>query len=272
MQPTTFDLSGRTAIVTGAGRGIGRACALALAANGANVVLASRTQAQIDAVHSEIKEGGGRGLALAADVTSKEETKALAAETIAAFGSIDILVNNAGTFIMKPLVPTAGQPSQLADMVPGFDDGFTDEDWYKTLDTNVTSVFRCCQAVAPQMIAQKYGRIINISSVDADHGLRFAAAYCASKGAIKSMTKALAKEWVRFNITVNCVAPGYTDTDLFPPVMHNEEIKAATAKQNIPMRRFAEPAEIAVPVVYLASDHASYVTGESIYIDGGVLA
>ena len=110
------------------------------------------------------------------------------------------------------------------------------------------------------------------SSIDTDHGLAFAAAYCASKGAVKPMTGALAKEWVRYHITVNCVAPGFTDTDLFLAFADNEELEAAAVKHNVPMRRFAQPEEIAVPVVYLASDQASYVTGESIVVDGGVLA
>ena len=272
MQPTTFDLSGKTAIVTGAGSGIGRACALALAANGATVVVASRRQAQIDEVLRKIEDAGRAGLAIATDVTKRNEVEALVERTTTEFGAIDILVNNAGVIVVKPLVPIPDWSPPLAQLVPGFDDGFTDEDWYRILETNVTGTYRCCQAVAPHMMAQKSGRIINISSIDADHGLMFAAVYCASKGAVKSLTKALAKEWVRYNITVNCVAPGYTDTDLFPAFAGNEELKAAAAKQNVPMRRFAQPEEVAVPVVYLASDHASYVTGESIVIDGGVLA
>ena len=272
MEPIRFDLSGKTAIVTGAGSGIGRACALALAANGANVVVASRRQPEIDQVAQEIESAGRKSLAVATDVTRKDEVDALVARTVDELGSIDILVNNAGVIVAKPLAPLKDWSPPMAELVPGFDAGYSDEDWYRVMETNVTGVYRCCQAVAPHMMARKRGRIINIGSIDADHGLAFAAPYCASKGAVKSLTKALAKEWVRYNITVNCVAPGYTDTGLFPAFVGNDELKNAVAKQNVPMRRFATPEEIATPVVYLASDHGSYVTGESIVIDGGVLA
>ena len=272
MEATRFDLEGETAIVTGGGRGIGRACALALSANGANVVVASRTRAEIEQVSRQIKNEGRESLAVATDVTRKEDVEHLVRRSMAEFGAIDILVNNAGIIIVKPIVPTPGWTPPLAGLVSNFNDGFDDQDWYRILETNLTSIFRCCQAVVPHMMAKKKGRIINISSIDADHGLPFAAAYCANKGAVKSMTKALAKEWVRYNITVNCVAPGYTDTDLFPPLARDEDLRTSVAKQNVPMRRFARPEEIAVPVVYLASDQASYVTGESFHIDGGVLA
>ena len=272
MQPTTFDLSGKTAIVTGAGRGIGKACARALAANGARVVLSARTKEQIDQVSDEITADGGEATAVVADVSRKDDVEGIVDCAMSVFGSVDILVNNAGVFLMKPLAPVPGWSPPLADLVSEFESGFQDEDWYRIMETNVTGVYRCCQAVAPHMMAQRYGRVINISSIDAEHGLAFAAPYCASKGAVRSLSKALAREWVRYNITVNCVAPGYTDTGLFPPVAQNEEIKAAAAKHNVPMRRFAEPDEVAVPVVYLASEQAAYVTGESIYIDGGVLA
>ena len=272
MESTKFDLSGKTALVTGAGRGIGRACALALAANGASVVLAARSSDQVEQVCEEIEQGGGEALTVTTDVTRKADTESMAEQALKAFGSIDILVNNAGVFMMKPLVPLENWSPPLAEVVPDFEAGFNDDDWYRLLETNVTGVYRCCQAVAPHMMAQKKGRIISIASIDSEHGLTFAAPYCATKGAVKSLTKALAREWVRDNITVNCVSPGYTDTDLFEPLAGNEEMKAAAAKHNVPMRRFAQPEEIAVPVVYLASDHASYVTGESIYIDGGVLA
>ena len=272
MKPTVFDLSGRSAIVTGAGRGIGRACARVLAANGARVALAARGADEIDRLAEEIASDGGVAIAVRTDVTRRSDVESLVDQTIDAFGGIDVLVNNAGVFQMKPLVPTPGWTPGIASMVPGFETGLDDEDWYRIVDTNLTGVYRCCQAVAPHMMRRKYGRIINISSIDAEHGLAFATAYCASKGALRSFSKALAREWVRYNITVNCVAPGYTDTGLFPPVASNEELKAETARRNVPMRRFADPEEIAYPVLYLASDQARYVTGESIVIDGGVLA
>ena len=272
MKPTVFDLSGRSAIVTGAGRGIGCACARVLAANGARVALAARSADEIHGLARQIVSDGGESIAVRTDVTRRSDVESLVEQTLDAFGGIDILVNNAGVFQMKPLVPTLGWTPGIASLVPGFEAGLDDDDWYRIVDTNLTGVYRCCQAVVPHMMRRKYGRIINISSIDAEHGLAFAAAYCASKGAVRSFSKALAREWVRYNITVNCVAPGYTDTGLFPPVASSEELKAETARRNVPMRRFADPEEIAYPVLYLASEQARYVTGESLVIDGGVLA
>ena len=272
MEPTKFDFSGKVAIVTGAGRGIGRACALALAANGATVVVSSRSQKEIDETLAEIRKSGGDGLAITADVTKRDQVQAVVDRTIADFGGVDILVNNAGAYVMKPLVKDPNWTSGYAEFVPNFDTPFTEEDWYAVMDTNVTSIFHFCQAVGPHMMQKRKGKIINIGSIDAEHGLKFTVAYCASKGAVKAFTKALAMEWVRYNINVNCVSPGYTVTGLAPFVYDDAERMEVAAKNNVPMRRFAKPEEIATPVVYLASDLSDYVTGESIYIDGGVLA
>lgn len=272
MQPTKFDLTGKTAIVTGAGRGIGRACATALAANGADVVVTSRSQDQINETLALVKETGRNGLAITADITKRDQIDAVVDNTIETFGGVDILVNNAGIFTMKPLVRDPDWRSGYADFVPGFDSDFTDEDWYAQIDTNVTSIMRFCQAVGPHMMKKKKGKIVNIGSIDAEHGLKFAAAYCATKGAVKSFTQGLALEWVRYNINVNCVSPGYTVTGLADWVYGDEERMQVAAKNNVPMRRFGTPEEMATPVVYLASDLSDYVTGQSIYVDGGVLA
>lgn len=272
MKATTFDLRGKVSIVTGAGRGIGRSCARLLAANGSRIALAARSADELESLRSEIASYGGEAIAVETDVTRRSDVEALVARTLEAFGAVDVLVNNAGVFQMKPLAPIVDWKPPLAALVPDFEAGVTDDDWYRILETNVTGVYRCCQAVAPHMMRQKRGRIVNISSIDAEHGLVFAAAYCASKGAVRSFSKALAREWVRYNITVNCVAPGYTDTALFPPIAEDEELKAAAARQNVPMRRFADADEVAYPVLYLASEQAAYVTGSTITIDGGVLA
>lgn len=272
MGPTKFDLSGKTAIVTGAGRGIGRACALALAANGADVVVSSRTRSEIDETLAGVHEAGRSGLAITADVTKRDQVQAVVDRTIAHFGGVDILVNNAGAYIMKPFVQDPNWTSGYAMFVPDFDTPFTEEDWNVVMHTNVTSLFHFCQAVGSHMMQKRKGKIVNIGSIDAEHGLKFTVAYCASKGAVKSFTKALAMEWVRYNINVNCVCPGYTVTGLAPWVYGDEERMEVAAKTNVPMRRFGTPEEMATPVVYLASDLSDYVTGESIYVDGGVLA
>ena len=149
-------------------------------------VSAAHTRAEIELVAKAINTEGKRALAIAADVTRREDVEQIVERTTGEFGTIDILVNNAGTIIVKPLVLTVGRSPTMAEFVPGFDQGIADDNWYRILETNITSVYRCCQAVAPRMMAQQRGRIINISSTDADHGLPYAAAYCASKGAVKS--------------------------------------------------------------------------------------
>lgn len=272
MEPTRFDLSGKTALVTGAGRGIGRACALALAANGANVSLTARTTSQLEEVKAEIEKMGRRAIVVPADVTKRAEVQNVVDRTLSELGGLDILVNNAGIYTMKPLVQDPTWTSGYSKFVPNFDTPFTEEDWDALMDINVKGVFLFTQAVGPHMMAQRKGKIINISSIDAEHGLKYAAAYCATKGAVKAFTKGLAREWVRYNINVNCVGPGYTETPLFPWVYDDPERSKIAAKNNVPMGRFAKPEEIATPVIYLASDLSDYVTGESIYIDGGVLA
>ena len=272
MNPLTFDFSGKTVIVTGAGRGIGKECALAFAANGANVVVSSRSQTQIDAVCADIIAMGREGLAIAADVTDRADVQSIIDRTIERFGAIDVLVNNAGAYVMRPLVHDPNLKTGFSQLVPGFDEPFTEDDWHAMFDTNVKSIFYFCQAVGPHMMARKYGKIVNIGSTDGQHGIRYAAAYAASKAAVHSLTRSLALEWTRYNINVNCVGPGFIQTDLAPFVYADKERAEQTAKATVPMRRFGQPEEIATPVLYLASDHASYVTGQDIFVDGGVLA
>ncbi|MBI1386117.1 MAG: glucose 1-dehydrogenase [Rhizobiales bacterium] len=272
MEPFNFDLSGKNAIVTGAGRGIGRACALALAAHGANVAVTARSTGEIDEVCAEIKKAGRKSIAVTADVRSRDEAQKVVDETVASLGSVDILVNNAGVYVMRPLVHDSNWRSKFADFVPDFEKPFTEEDWDFMMDVNVKGIFNFCQAVGPHMMAQKSGRVINIGSIDAEHGFRFAAPYCGTKGAVKSFTKGLAREWIPYGITVNCVSPGYTRTPLVPWLYDDPEKSKSAAKAVVPMGRYAEPEEIAAPVIYLASQWGSYVTGQSIYVDGGYLA
>jgi len=272
MEPIKFDLSGKSAIVTGAGRGIGKSCALALAANGANVALTARSTDEIEAVADEIRDMGRNSIAVTADVRKRSDADSVVSKTMEEFGSVDILVNNAGVYMMRPLVKDPNWTSAFSEFVPGFEDPFTEDDWDFMADVNVKGVINFCQAVGPHMMKQKWGRVINIGSIDSEKGVPFAAHYCATKGAVKSFTKGLALEWVRYNITVNCVSPGFTSTPLAPWVYDDPERAKMTAKAMVPMRRFASPDEIATPVIYLASEQASFVTGESIYIDGGYLA
>ena len=241
---------GRTALVTGGSRGIGRGVVKKLASEGAKVAFVYQSNA--DAANSlvaELAEAGHTALALKADVRSKSETDALVAKLIEDWGKLDILVNNAGVV----------RDTLLAQM--------TEQQWDDVLSTNLTSVFNFCQAVTRPMMGERYGRIINMSSVAAEHGNKGQANYAASKGGINGFTKCLATELGSRGITVNAVAPGFIETDMTVAVRNAAE---AEIKKRIPARRLGVPEDIANVVAFLASNEASYVTGQVISVDGGL--
>jgi NAD(P)-dependent dehydrogenase (short-subunit alcohol dehydrogenase family) len=247
-----FDLTGKVAIVTGAGRGIGRAVAMGLAASGASVVLAARTAEQIQAAVDEIQAGGGKALAVPTDLTDTAQIERLAAETVSAFGRIDILVNNAARSFLRGLMD------------------LREDGWDKVFNTNVKAAWLLSRAAARTMMEQKSGRIINITTVGAEKAELGMAAYGCSKAALKMLTRCMAREWAIFGIQVNAVGPGLTRTEFSQPIWSNPDIaKLVTA--HLPLGRIAEPEEIVPAVLFLASDAASYMTGETIYVDGGAL-
>jgi len=248
----TFDLTGKVAIVTGGGRGIGRAIALGLAAAGASVVIAGRTAEQLDTVAKEIIALGGRSLPVVTDLTVGEQIENLVQETINKFGRIDILVNNAARSFLRSLLE------------------LREDGWDKVFDTNVKAAWLLSRAVACVMIEQKGGRIINITTVGAEKAELGMAAYGCSKAALKMLTRCMAREWAPFGILVNAVGPGLTRTDFSKPIWSNPDI-ARHVESLLPMGRLAEPEEIVGSVLFLASDLANYITGHSIYVDGGSL-
>lgn len=245
-----FSLEGRVALVTGAGRGIGRAIAVALGAAGAAVACAARSRDQVDATAAEITAAGGRARALGLDVTRREQIVAGVAEVAAALGPVDVLVNNAGMTMEKKTTEV------------------TDEDWDAVLATNLSSMFRCARAVAPGMIALERGKIINIGSMYGVIGVPRYAAYCASKAAVAGLTRSLAAEWARHRIQVNCLAPGYVNTDIPREAMADEKTRALFLSK-IPARRIGEPEEVGALAVYLASPASDFMTGQTVYLDGG---
>jgi len=246
----TLSLTGRTALVTGASRGIGRAIALSLAGAGAAVACAARARDQIESTAAAIEASGGRARAFQLDVTNGEQIRASVQGAEAALGPIDILVNNAGVTLDKPTLEVS------------------DEEWDQVLVTNITSMFRCARAVAPGMIARGRGKIINLGSMYGVLGVPRYAAYCASKAAVAGLTRSLAAEWARHGIQVNCLAPGYVNTDIPRAAMADPKIRERFLSK-IPARRIGEPEEVATLAVYLASGASDFMTGQTVYLDGG---
>jgi len=247
-----FDLSGKVAIVTGGGRGIGRAIALGLAGAGAAVVVSSRTAKEIEAVVEEIRQLGGKGLAVVTDLTVNEQLENLVNATLKEFGRIDILVNNAARSFLRSLLD------------------LREDGWDKVFNTNVKAVWLLSRAVARRMMEQKSGRIINITTIGAEKAELGMAAYGCSKAALKMLTRCMAREWAQYGINVNAVGPGLTRTDFSKPIWTNPEVAKHVARA-IPKGRLAEPEEIVGSVLFLASDASNFITGHSIYVDGGAL-
>jgi len=246
-----FDLTGRLAIVTGGSRGLGKEMATALAEAGADLLIGSRTADQIERAAAEIAQATGRQVAPARlDVTDRGSVEAAVALAMERFGRIDVLVNNAGVNVRAPI----GR--------------ITDADWRQIQEVNATGVFHCCRAVAGPMIDAGYGRIINIGSALSLVGLGERVSYCASKGAVLQITRALAVELARTGVTVNCICPGPFATEINRPVLSNPEAAAALLA-GVPMGRFGQMREIRPAVVFLASPAASYVTGAILSVDGG---
>ncbi len=264
-----FNLEGKVAIVTGAGRGIGRGIATALGEAGASVVAVARTEGQIGELCSQFERGKCPCLPVAADVTSAEQVEALVSQTLAEFGRIDILVNNAGTFLMKTFVPIPDLKARLAEVLSDFNTVTNEEEWHHQMDTNATSAFLTCRAVGPHMIQQGSGKIINVTTIDVFRANRYHIAYAASKAALASLTKQLAVEWARHNINVNSIAPGFYRTTLTEFSYRDEQTKDAMLR-SVPLRRFGQPRDIGLVAVFLASKASDYITGCIIPVDGGL--
>jgi len=249
-----MSLEGRTALVTGGGRGIGAAVARRLAADGVKVAVTGRTQTEIDAIASELG-----GLALRADLTDRSATDAMVGELVDAFGRVDILVNNAGIAISAPLAKTS------------------DEDWDRLLEINATAPMRLCRALIPAMVENGWGRVVNLASNAGVSGYRYTAGYCASKHALVGMTRALAIDLAKTGVTINAVCPGWVETNMVREAVDRivkktgrtaEQAKASLASMS-PQQRMLQPKEVAHVVAMLCGELARGVHGQAIVIDGG---
>ena len=266
-----FSLEGRTAIVTGGGRGIGRAIALVLAEAGADVVVTARTQSEIAQTAKEVEALGRRALALQADVSSSSQVDSMVERALDQFGRIDILVNNAGKLLRMPVVPLPDQ--DLAPPLVSGDSsaGTTDDAWSEIMRTNLDGVFYCARAVARHMIPNGYGKIINISSNNALQAFPLVAAYNASKAAVNMLTRVLALEWAPYNICVNAIGPGDYHTEMTDPTWTDPEGRRRHL-EGIPFGRGGDVRELGLLAAYLASPATDYMTGQIIYLDGGLTA
>jgi NAD(P)-dependent dehydrogenase (short-subunit alcohol dehydrogenase family) len=253
MNYSPLALNNRVAVVIGGTSGIGRAIVHGFAEAGATVIATSRRQEQVEATAAEIEERGSKTLRLTSDVSDRASLEKLLAESLAAFDKVDILVN------------CAGRTKRAATI------DFPEEEWNNIIETNLTGTLRACQVFGRHMLERSYGRIINIASLSTFVALYEVAAYSASKAAVASLTKSLAIEWGARGVCVNAIAPGVFVTDL------NRQLLESTPRGNefitrTPMRRFGKVEELAGAAIFLASDAASFVNGEVLVVDGGILA
>jgi 2-deoxy-D-gluconate 3-dehydrogenase len=246
-----FDLHGKVAVVTGGNGGIGLGIATGLADAGAAVVLAARDEAKLTTAVEQIRGRGGQAMSLRIDVTSADDVAEMVSRTVGRLGGLDILVANAGTNIRKP-----PHDYELSE-------------WRLIVDTNQTSVFACCQAVYPEMVRRGGGKIITIGSMTSLFGFNMGAIYSATKGAVVQLTRSLASAWAADNIQVNCILPGWIETDLTRgarqrlPELHDNVLTRT------PAHRWGTPADLAGTAVFLASPASDFVTGTALPVDGG---
>jgi NAD(P)-dependent dehydrogenase (short-subunit alcohol dehydrogenase family) len=248
---TYLNLNEKVSIVTGGSRSIGLAMAKRLANAGSDIVIVNRNASEGDEAVQYIRKNGGSAISISADVSKKDSVEGMIKKTIEHHGRIDVLVNCAGVIVRKPAIET------------------TEADWDWTLSVNLRGLFFCCLAAGKQMIQQKKGKIINISSVAATFGLMNRAPYCASKAGVTQLTRALALEWAKYGICVNAIAPGIIRTSINEAYIKGDPERQKKMIQKIPLGRFGKPEDLEGITLFLASDASNYFTGQTLYVDGG---
>lgn len=260
MIPKAFDIAGKTVIITGAARGIGKGIVQILAEAGAKVLVTALTDRYLGPLAEEMTRARHPVEVLRADATSAKDWERTVEVALERWGHIDALINNLGDAIFKPLVPLPGSE---------YEDPISDEEYRFVLDVNLTQAFMGCRAVGPHMLARGQGKIINISSTSARSGAPNSLVYSVAKTGLVRLTQTLALEWAPYGITVNCIAPGhFPDVELSDPDALAE--RRAWAKTSVPLERVGEVREVGLLALYMVSDASNYMTGETVYLDGGL--
>ncbi|GGM40810.1 SDR family NAD(P)-dependent oxidoreductase [Dactylosporangium sucinum] len=258
-------LANRCALVSGAGRGLGRAIATSFVEAGATVCVVSRNAAELEDFVATV---GGRAVAFPADIRQPDDLDRLRDAVLSEVGVVDILVNNAGNLVKKPVVPLptdgpVGQPGSGPASV-----AMTDDEWDSVLDTHVRGSLHLVRSFVPGMLSQGRGRVINIASSSVARSANLTVSYQVAKGALLQLTRSLAKEWAAYGVTVNTIAPGHFRTSM-TKALHDSPEGQAWLRERIPMRRTGDAAELGALAVHLAGDLASFITGQTIFVDGG---
>ncbi len=267
-----FDLTGKAAIVMGGGRGIGKGIALTLAEAGADVLAVARTEPEVLQTAEEVQGLGVKGMGIRADATNPEEVDQVVEAALSLWGRIDILVNSTGgALVRKPLVPLPDASPSWARDLKEFGAITTEEEWKGMMDANLLGTFLATRAVGPHMIEQRKGKVINITSMTGAKGYPYHVLYCVTKAGGIMFTRSLALEWAPYHINVNAIAPGYLATQMTDIYMQDEPMKQRFIG-SIPIGRLCEPREVGLLAVYLASEASDYMTGQTIFLDGGMTA